>query len=229
MKIAQVQKSSLIEYPGKISAILFMQGCNFLCPYCHNPELVDPSLFTDPLSEEEILAWLKKRRGLLDAVVITGGEPTLQPDLIPFIRRIKALGYLVKLDTNGSCPDVLSEALSQGLTDYVAMDIKAALTRYPEVAMRDIDIRKIETSIRTIMSSTASYEFRTTLVADLLSIDDIIAIGELIKGAPKYILQKFTPSKHVDHTYISSESFTQEETNHLLEGLKSLVGQCTLR
>lgn len=133
MQIGGLQKFSLLDYPGKISAVVFTQGCNFRCPYCHNPELVDPARYQECLPEEEIFSFLETRRGKLEAVTVTGGEPTLQKSLAPFLRRIKDMGFLVKLDTNGSRPDVLEELLRQKLIDYIAMDIKAPLEKYEAV------------------------------------------------------------------------------------------------
>ena len=154
MKIGGFQKVSLIDYPGRISAVVFTQGCNFRCPFCHNPELVEPERFEGLSPEAEILTFLEKRKGRLDAVVITGGEPTLQTELIPFIIHLKAMGYRIKLDTNGALPDVLEEMLGRGLLDYVAMDIKAPLERYSEVTKTKTDGQRILKSISLIMGSS---------------------------------------------------------------------------
>ncbi len=229
MKIGYLQKTSLIDYPGKICAVIFTQGCNFRCPYCHNPELVDTLSFTDSFSEEEILSWLPRRKGLLDGVVITGGEPTLQPDLIPFMQKIKDLGFLVKLDTNGSCPDVLAHAAREGLVDYIAMDIKAPFAKYHKAAGRQIDTRAVGMSIGTVTGSHVAYEFRTTLVSGLLCVDDIIEIGHMIKGASRYALQRFVSSKHLDQAYLNAGPFTDEEISGLVQALKLLVGQLIVR
>jgi len=153
MKIGGLQKFSLLDYPGKISAVIFTQGCNFRCAYCHNPELVDPERFQACIPEEEVFAYLKKRRGLLEAVTVTGGEPTIQKGLIPFIRRIKAMGYLVKLDTNGSMPEVLEELIRQKLIDYIAMDIKAPLEKYEDVIGVPVNWEIIRQSIDVIKES----------------------------------------------------------------------------
>ena len=151
MLIGGFQPFSLIGYPGKISAIVFTQGCNFRCPYCYNPELVDPKLFAHPIPEADIFAFLETRRGKLDAVEITGGEPTLQPDLIDFISKTKALNFLVKLDTNGSNPEILRELIELDIVDYLAMDVKAPLERYPEITNSKLDPAKIKYSIELIM------------------------------------------------------------------------------
>jgi len=229
MRIGGFQKFSLIDYPGKICAIVFTQGCNFRCPYCHNPELVKPSLFGKTIPEEEIFSFLEKRKGKLDAVEITGGEPTLQKDLVDFIRRIKEMGYLVKLDTNGSNPEILLEIINHGLVDYIAMDIKAPLEKYKEVIHSVINPEKIKRSIRTIMSSNIKYEFRTTVVKSQLSKEDIINIGKLIEGAELYILQKFIPSKTLDPNFLNEKTYSDGEFKELKKELEKLVCKCLVR
>jgi pyruvate formate lyase activating enzyme len=229
MKIGYLQKTSLIEYPGKVCGIVFTQGCNFRCPYCHNPELVDPSLFKECLPQDEVLSFLAMRRGRLEAVTITGGEPTIHDDLLPFIQKVRELGYPVKLDTNGSNPGVLGQIIDGGLADFIAMDIKSPLAKYPETTGGACDVRKVESSIQAVMGSNVAYEFRTTIVNGLLSPDDIIEIGRLIRGASRYVLQRFTPSKHLDPGYLKAGSFSEEELSELLEHLTALVGHCSVR
>ena len=179
MKIGGFQKVSLIDYPGRISAVVFTRGCNFRCPFCHNPELVDPERFTDLIPEPEILSFLEKRRGRLDAVVITGGEPTLQPELLPFVIHLRAMGYRIKLDTNGALPEVIEEMLGRRLLDYIAMDIKAPLGKYGEATGVKADGRRITRSISLIMGSGIEYEFRTTAVRSFLAPPDFEEIGRL--------------------------------------------------
>ena len=229
MRIGGFQKFSLIDYPGKICAIVFTQGCNFRCPYCHNPELVKPSLFGKTIPEEEIFSFLEKRKGKLDAVEITGGEPTLQKDLVDFIRRIKEIGYLVKLDTNGSNPEILLEIINHSLVDYIAMDIKAPLEKYKEVIHSVISPEKIKRSIRMIMNSDIRYEFRTTVVKSQLSKEDIINIGKLIEGAELYILQKFIPSKTLDPNFLNEKTYSDGEFKELKKDLEKLVCKCLVR
>ncbi|HQG31649.1 MAG TPA: anaerobic ribonucleoside-triphosphate reductase activating protein [Deltaproteobacteria bacterium] len=229
MKIGYLQKTSLIEYPGKVCGIVFTQGCNFRCPYCHNPELVDPALFGECLPMDDILSFLAKRRGKLDAVTITGGEPTIHEGLPGFIRRIKELGYLVKIDTNGSNPGVLRQIIADGLADFIAMDIKSPLARYPEVTGAACDVQRVESSIRAVMRSNVAYEFRTTIASGLLSPDDILEIGRMIRGASRYVLQKFVPSKHLDQAYLKAEPFSEEEIEDLLDRLTELVGHVSVR
>lgn len=229
MRIGALQKTTLIDYPGKISALVFTQGCNFRCPYCHNPELVEPRLFTPPMPEEEILAFLAKRRGLLDALVITGGEPLLHPDIKDFLRRVKTMGYLVKLDTNGSQPALLGEILAGELVDYIAMDIKGSLEKYPTITGSPVDIEAIRASIALIRQAGFPYEFRTTLVRSLLAPDDILSIGRLIEGASRYVLQRFVASKHIAPEFIGEESFSEGDLAAVQAGLTSLVGECLIR
>lgn len=227
MKIGGLQKCSLIDYPGKISAIIFTIGCNFRCPYCHNPELVDET--ATEITEEEIFDFLARRKNLLDAVTITGGEPTVHEDLIPFIERIRALGFLVKLDSNGTDPHILKEALSRGLVDYIAMDIKSPLARYSETVARPVDTEKIRESIGLIMGSGIAYEFRTTVVKSLLSPEDIRAIGEEIRGAKQYFLQKFVPTKTLNPAFIRKTTYTDAEFEDMRTMLAPYVGTCAVR
>jgi len=230
MKIGGFQKFSLIDYPGKISAIIFTQGCNFRCPYCHNPELVNPKLFTDTLDEDLILSFLKKRVGKLDGVVITGGEPLLQHDLIEFIKKVKEMGYFVKLDTNGSYPEILRELLAKNLIDYIAMDIKAPLEKYHDVVRADVCTEKIMKSIRIILNGNIDYEFRTTVVKDLLTEDDLICIAKLIRGAKRYVLQRFVMSKILDKSFASNaKCFSEDELNTIKEKVKKYVSECIIR
>jgi len=228
MKIGGFQRFSLIDYPGKISAIIFTQGCNFRCPYCHNPELVDPKLFTSALDEDLIFSFLRKRVGKLDGVVITGGEPLLQHDLIEFIKKVKEMGYLVKLDTNGSYPEKLERLLD--LIDYIAMDIKAPLEKYHDVVRADVCTEKIMESITMILNGNIDYEFRTTVVKDLLTEDDLICIAKLIRGAKRYVLQKFVVSKILDKSFAGNvKCFSEDELNIIKERVKKYVSECIIR
>ena len=167
MKISGLQKMTLLDYPGKVACTVFLQGCNFRCPFCHNSDLLG-ACGPEEIPVETLMAFLKKRVGLLDAVCITGGEPTLQPDLVELIRQIKALGYAVKLDTNGTRPEVVKALAQQGLIDYVAMDIKNAPSRYGDTAgSHTLDIGALEETMRFLMGGGVDYEFRTTVVAQL--------------------------------------------------------------
>lgn len=228
MIIGGFQKFSLIDYPGKISCIVFTQGCNFRCPYCHNPELI-PFTPLVKIKEETILSFLEKRKGKIDAVVITGGEPTMQQDLLKFIQKIKEMGYLTKLDTNGSNPEMLEIIINHSLVDYIAMDIKAPLEKYKEVTHSVISPEEIKRSIRMIMNSDIKYEFRTTVVKSQLSKEDIINIGKLIEGAELYILQKFIPSKTLDPNFLNKKTYSDGEFKELKKDLEKLVCKCLVR
>lgn len=191
MNIGGLQKHSLIDFPGVIACVVFTRGCNFFCPYCHNPDLVAGS-DGEPghtLTVEEVYGFLEKRRGLLDGVVISGGEPTLQLDLPTFCAGIRAMGYRIKLDTNGSRPDVLHHLFQQSLVDFVAMDVKTSLDQYHIVAPKSFDPSRIVESIRLIMDQAPAYEFRTTCVRPLVSETVLDQIGSLVEGARSYVIQ----------------------------------------
>lgn len=216
-----LQELTLIDYPGKIAATVFTIGCNFRCYYCHNPELVLPEKIknTKTLSEEEILNFLKGRKGLLQGLCITGGEPTLENDLLDFIKQVKALNFLVKLDTNGSNPEVLKNLLENKLLDYIAMDIKAPLAKYAMVAGVEIDLNYIQESIKLVRQSGLEYEFRTT-IAPGLTAQDILDIVPLIEGADNYYLQVFHDNgKCLKDVRYFGRSLTTEEWTLLKEKL----------
>ncbi len=194
MIISGFQKMTLLDFPGKVACTIFTGGCNFRCPFCHNALLVTEN-FKAEFSEEEIISFLEKRRGLLDGVCITGGEPLLHNGISDFIRKIKAMGYAVKLDTNGSFPDRLKSLVNDGLIDYVAMDIKNCMGKYALTAGSDDSIlSEIEESIDFLLSGKVDYEFRTTVVKELHTAADIAAAAERIKGAKRYFLQYFEDS-----------------------------------
>ncbi|MDR1168816.1 MAG: anaerobic ribonucleoside-triphosphate reductase activating protein [Heliobacteriaceae bacterium] len=225
--IGGLQRSSLLDYPGKISAIIFTLGCNFRCGYCHNPELT--TLSAPKISTQECFEFLKTRQGKLDGVVITGGEPCLQSGLIDFIREIKSFGFLVKLDTNGSFPDVIEELIEKKLIDYIAMDVKAPLYKYPLIVNSPVDTEKIKQSIRLILNSGIDYEFRTTAVKSQLSFKDFEQTGKLIKGAKKYYLQKFEPSKILDKALMSEKTYSNEEFEYIRQKLLRQIERIGIR
>ncbi len=234
MIIGGFQRFSLIDYPDKICAIVFTQGCNFRCPYCHNPELVRlarkrPISAAGGLKEEEILSFLDGRKGRLDAVTITGGEPLLQSDLERFISAVKGLGYLVKLDTNGSFPSRLEKILKSKSVDYIAMDIKTSLDKYNQMIKRKVEKTKILDSIRLIMDSGLDYEFRTTVVRALFERDDFFKIGQLIKDSRLYILQRFAPSKTLDDQFLDMRTCSDEEFDCFKEIMEGFVQRCVVR
>lgn len=189
MQIGGFQKTSLLDYPDTISAIIWTVGCNFNCPFCYNPQLVNGAV--DIITENEIFSFLKKRKGLLEGVSISGGEPLIQKDIVDFIKKVKKLGYLVKIDTNGTNPTKLQEFIDEKLIDYIAMDVKAPKKKYDKLAGVKVDIKKIEKSIEAIKKSTLDYEFKTTFVPDLLKKEDIIEITQWLDGSKTYFLQQF--------------------------------------
>ena len=219
MIIGGLQKTSFLDYPDKISTIIFTSGCNFRCGYCHNPELINSK--TSKYSTEEIIQFLKTRTGKIDGVVITGGEPCIHKDLIDFIIKIKELDFLVKLDSNGSYPDVIEKCIPY--IDYIAMDIKAPLYKYQTVINSPVNIDNIQKSITLIMKSNLDYEFRTTVLKSMLNIDDFKAIGNLISSAKKYYLQKFVPSKTLDKTLLKESSYTDEEFKEIIAILQKQI------
>lgn len=229
LNIGGFHKVSLIDYPGKISAIVFLQGCNFRCPYCHNPELVNPNLYGPCIDEETILSFLARRAGKLDAVSITGGEPTLQEGLPEFIRKVRNLGFQVKLDTNGSHSAMIKALIEESLVDYIAMDIKGPLHRYDRVCRVNVDKDEITNSIRAILDASVDYEFRTTFVKDLLTEEDTPAIGELIRGARLHVLQNFVPSKTLDERYLSRKSLSPADLDRIKTEMERYVEKVTIR
>lgn len=197
MEFVSINKLSLLDYPEKVSCILFTSSCNFCCPYCHNwKTLIEGELPFIPF--DDILSFLKKRVGILDGVVISGGEPTLMSDLPDKIKKIRELGFLVKLDTNGSNPEMLKSLIDQNLVDYVAMDIKHDIDKYQDIIHnQSIDLNKIKQSIELLKENKVDYEFRTTLIEEHHDEDSIYKIGKLLEGAKRYYLQKFIVSDGV--------------------------------
>lgn len=194
MLIKGLQKLTLLDYPAKTACTIFTGGCNFRCPFCHNASLVLDVNEGEKYEADEVLAFLKKRAGLLDGVCVTGGEPLLQKDIKEFLKAIKEMGYAIKLDTNGYSPEKLSEIAGEGLIDYIAMDIKNCKEKYSETVGIDIDISKIEKSVDFIMTSGIDYEFRTTVVREYHTLSDIEKIAKWISGAKRYYLQNFVDS-----------------------------------
>ncbi len=191
MRIGGLQKLTLLDFPGHVACTVFLQGCNFRCPFCHNTSLI---LGTDTLSEDEIFRFLNTRQGLLDGVAITGGEPLLSAELPDFLRKIKALGYQTKVDTNGSFPEKLRQLIDEGLVDYVAMDIKNSPEKYAATAGADGMLGAVRRSVEILLNGSVSYEFRTTVVDELHEPSDFEAIGTWLAGAQHYYLQGFVDS-----------------------------------
>lgn len=228
MKIGGLQKLTLIDYPGQIACTVFTAGCNFRCPFCHNPELVLPEKIkndatAETAGEKKFFDFLKERQGKLDGVCITGGEPTIQPDILEFIRVIKAMGFLVKLDTNGTNPQVLTKVYQEKLVDFVAMDIKNSLENYEKACGNLLNKARIQESVFLIRKSKVPYEFRTTVVPTIHTLDDFIAIGRWLKGARKYALQRYQ-----DKGKILNATLRKEAKNGIidLDEIKLTIQDC---
>lgn len=226
MFFAGFQKLTLLDYPGKVACLLFTMGCNFRCPFCHNASLVRAEEKAT-ISGEEILSFLKKRKGVLDGVCISGGEPLVHRGLYDFIKEIKNLGYSVKLDTNGSFPDTLKALVNEKLVDYVAMDIKNSFESYSKTAGIHTNLDKIKESIDFLMSEAVDYEFRTTLVKELHTYADMESIGKMIKGAKRYFLQNFVDSGDVLGKNI--HPLEENELEKMIEIVKKYVPDTTFR
>lgn len=228
MKICGWNKTTLLDYPGHIAATLFTGGCNFRCPFCHNAELVLRPGEQEEIREEEIFAFLQRRKGITEGICITGGEPSLQPGLKEFIRRVKGLGYLVKLDTNGYRPDVLWELLGEGLLDYVAMDVKASRKNYAQAAgLEGLDIAAIEMSMGIIRSSGIAYEFRTTVVKGIHTAEDMEDIGRWLSGCRAFYLQAYRDNENVMEPGFCA--FSPEEMHDFLEIARKYIDNVSLR
>ncbi len=226
MNIQGFQKLTLLDFPGKMACTVFTGGCNLRCPFCHNASLVnEPTCYTS--SADEVLEYLNKRKGILDGVCITGGEPLLQPDLEEYIRKIKDLGYSVKLDTNGYLPDRLEKLLNTGLVDYVAMDIKASKENYRNAAGIPIDIEKIEKSVELLKNGKIPFEFRTTVVKGIHSVNEFKLIAEWIKGTKKYFLQRFKDSGDILGN--GCDGFSDGEMNEILSIVKAIIPEAEIR
>lgn len=228
MEIHGFLKTTLLDYPGQVACTVFTGGCNFRCPYCHNSGLVLSPKSLPLISEETVFSHLKKRQGILDGVCITGGEPTLQPDLEDFIRKIKSFGYLVKLDTNGSIPKILKSLCEQKLLDYVAMDIKHTPEHYADVCNNpDFSIEPIQESVSYLLEGHIPYEFRTTVTRELHSIHDFEKIGAWIAGCDAYYLQAYRESDEVIHPVFSS--YTKEELEEIRSILRKYISHVEIR
>ena len=228
MIISGLQKLTLLDYPGKVACTVFLGGCNFRCPFCHNALLVERPGEAENISEEKFFDFLKKRQGVLDGVCITGGEPLLRKDIVEFALKIKSLGYSVKIDTNGSKPEMIKELIEKGAVDKFAMDIKSSLDKYTLAIGTDVDTEDIKRSVKYIMESGVCYEFRTTVVDPLHDESDFEEIGKLIEGADAYFLQSFADSGDL----IDGEGFSaysDEMMQTFLDTVKKKVPSARIR
>jgi len=232
MHLGGLQKNSLIDYPGKVSCVVFLSGCNFNCPYCHNPGLAKGNPDCPSWLEDKTLYdFLEGRKGLLDGVVISGGEPTLQEDLIPLCERVKQMGYPVKLDTNGSRPKTIKKLIDEGLVDYIAMDVKTDPFHYSPLIKKDCNPVNLLLSIQIIMESALPYEFRTTCVKPLIDEHSIENIGKIIKGARLYALQAFHDTGVLQPEFFQDNEacYDQSELMYLKSIADTWVRECIIR
>ncbi|OIO47112.1 MAG: anaerobic ribonucleoside-triphosphate reductase activating protein [Parcubacteria group bacterium CG1_02_39_15] len=222
VEIGGLQKVTLIDYPGRIAATVFLCGCNFRCPWCYSSELVLPEKIKKQprISEKDFFNFLKERKELLEGVVICGGEPTVHKDLPVFLKKIKKLGYLVKIDTNGSNPGMLKKLIDEKLIDYVAMDIKAPKEKYSKAVGAKVDVKKIQKSIDILRKSKVDYEFRSTIIPGVHNKKDIIDMARWIRGGKAYYLQQFRPEKTIDPKFEKIKPYSQE---YLIEIQKAIV------
>lgn len=228
MLIGGLQKTTLLDYPDKVAATIFTIGCNFRCSFCHNPEIVMGIAKVIP--QDEVLKFLKERKSLLDAVCVSGGEPTVQTGLISFLTKIKSLGYLIKLDTNGTNPELMDKLISKGLLDYVAMDIKAPWKQYAKIVCRQQDLSAIKKSVIILKNGRIDYEFRSTVMPALHSISDIMAMAQQLKGAKKYFLQPFRPAeKLVNQAFFGEKSYTKRQLGEIIQPFRDWFSICRVR
>lgn len=228
IRIGGIQKLSLVDYPGHVAAALFLAGCNMRCGYCHNPELVLPERLAPSIPVEEVMIFLKSRVGRLDGVVISGGEPTVQEDLPELCRRIKALGFDVKLDTNGTHPSMVRQMIDEGTIDFIAMDVKGPLEKYVEIAARPIDLEAITENVRLMIDSGIDHEFRTTIVREQLEVADFEKIGQLVKGAKRFALQHFRTGTTISPKFAHFHAFSDEEFAAAKKIMEGYVDKCVI-
>ena len=228
MNIQGLQKLSLLDFPGKVACTIFTGGCNLRCPFCHNASLVLTPQENQPLTEQELLAFLRRRSGILEGICISGGEPLLQVDLAPLLREIRSLGYAVKLDTNGCFPEQLSALIEQGLLDYVAMDIKNAPQQYAAtVGLAGFDLQPVQESISLLQNSGLEFEFRTTVVRGLHDENSFHQLGQWLSGAKHYYLQQFVDSGNLLGQSLGG--FAPAEMEHFLAIIRNYIPAAQLR
>lgn len=228
MKIGGFQKTSLLDYPNVISAIIWTVGCNFRCPFCYNSDLVLGKVGS--ITEEEVFSFLKKRKGMIEGLVISGGEPLMQNDIVRFTKKVKTFGYLIKIDTNGMYPKTLKELIDKKLVDYIAMDIKSPKNKYKNLTGINVDIKKIEKSIEIIRKSKSDYEFKTTFVPDFLTKKDFVSIAKWLEGAKRFYIQQFKNETPLISSKVQNiMPYPKEELLETLNDIKSYFDSCDVR
>ena len=228
MKIGGIQKTSLLDYPDIISAIIWTVGCNFRCPFCYNKDIVFGNV--QLISENEVISFLEKRKGMLEGLVITGGEPLMHKDISDFCEKVKKMSYLIKIDTNGMYPEKLKDLIYKKLVDYVAMDIKAPKKKYEKLTNVKVSIKKIEESIKILKNSNIDYEFRTTFVPELLTKDDILEIAKWLKGSKRFYMQQFKQiSPLISAKFQDVSPYSKEVLIDTFEGIRSYFDICEVR
>ncbi|MCC8127102.1 MAG: anaerobic ribonucleoside-triphosphate reductase activating protein [Clostridiales bacterium] len=228
IRIHGLQKLSMVDYPGKIAATVFTGGCNLRCPFCHNALLVTRLSESPQLDTEDVLQFLRRRRGLLDGVVLSGGEPLLQEGVIEFLQAIRELGFLIKVDTNGCYPAVLADILDRGLADYIAMDIKNTPEKYAQTTgTSSFDLKPVENSLMLLREGRVDYEFRTTVIREFHRLEDIATIGHWLQGAPRYFLQNFEDSGNLIGT--GFHGFLLEEMEEMAAAVRPYFEQVKIR
>jgi pyruvate formate lyase activating enzyme len=224
VEIKGIEKFSSRDFPGHISSTIFLGGCTFRCPYCHNSQLVLSPETIPSLAPDLFLSYLDGRKGWLEAVCLTGGEPLLHEDLEELIRVVRERGLLVKIDTNGSFPDRLEALLALGLVDWVAMDVKAPLERYREVTRSNVDLERVVRSADLLRSSGVKHTFRTTVVPGLVGQEDVVKIGEWLNGAESYLVQQFVPQTTIDPAYLDVKPFSRTDLDAIVAAAKPYFG-----
>jgi len=228
MKIGGLQKTSLLDYPDTLSAIIWTAGCNFRCPFCYNKQLVLGK--TEIISEETILSFLEKRKDVLEGLSISGGEPLLQEDIVDFTEKVKKLNYLIKIDTNGSFPEKLKELIDKKLVDYVSMDVKAPKEKYDQLVDVKTDISKIEQSIDLIKNEAPDYEFKTTVIPGMLNKKDIVEIAKWLEGSKQFYLQQFKSDSPLVSSKLNDVApYSKEKLSEMLHEIKPFFENCSLR
>ncbi|HLC46898.1 MAG TPA: anaerobic ribonucleoside-triphosphate reductase activating protein [Candidatus Nanoarchaeia archaeon] len=233
MLIKGLQKTTLSDFPGQVACIVFTAGCNLRCPYCHNPELITQPALLPSIPEEEFFAFLDSRKKFLEGVVVCGGEPTIDPNLPEFLRKIKQRGFLVKLDTNGTNPAIVKRIIDEKLADYVAMDIKSSKEGYAKAVGVAIDLSLVEETIRLLMDygskGVIDYEFRTTVVPGLVSREDVLKIARWISGAKKYVLQQYRNMHVLDESFSNVEPYGDNDLRELKASISGMVQRVELK